>query len=131
MIRSDHDSMGDCCGEKPLPASRSGQSDSSRSNPWLRYPELSKVDSEDRTESESDDGTTDYETSRPFKKCTMKSRNGLNNHNESEYNIKDFPRGGDVVIGKTRGKDAWATTRRIKITSPWTKEKQCMSIFQH
>ena len=134
MVRGDHDSIGDCCGEKPLPAlPRLGESDTSRTNSWLQYSDLSKVDSESQTESsESDDGAMDYETSRPFKKCTMKLRKGLNHHKKSEYEwIKDFPRGGNVVIGKTRGKDAWAMTRRIKVVSPRTKKKQCISIFQH
>ena len=129
MIRSDHDSMGDCCGGKPLPAlPRSGELDTSRSNSYLRYSEF-----EARAESsESDDGAMDYETSRPFKRCTMKSRECLNHHNKSEYEcIKDFPRGGIVEIGKTRGKDAWTKARQIKVTSPGTKAKQCMSIFQH
>ena len=134
MVRSDHDSMGDCCGEKPLPAlPRSSESDLSRPNSWVRYPDSLDVDSDGQTESsESDDDATDYETSRPFKRCTMKSREGLNHHKESEYKcIKDFPRGGEIVIGKTRGKDTWAKTRRIKVTSSGTKKKQCMSIFQH
>ena len=131
MIRSGHDSMGDCCVGKPLPAlPRSGQSVSSRSNSQTKYPDLSEVDSEAQTESsESDDGATDYETSRPFKTCILKSREGSNHHSKSEY--KDFPRGGYVVIGNTRGKDAWAKTRRIMVTSPETKKNQCMSIFHH
>ena len=129
MIRSDHDSIGDCCWEKPLPASpRLGESDTSRPSSNMQYP-----DTEAQTESsESDDGSTDYETSRPFKRCTLKLRECLNHHKKSEYEcIKDFPRGGVVVIGKTRGKDAWAMTRRIKVISLRSKTKQCMSIFQH
>ncbi|KAM0806073.1 kinase-like domain-containing protein [Usnea florida] len=120
MIRSDHDRMGDCCGWKPLPPlPGSVESYSSRSNGWLGYPDSPNVDPEAQTgSSESDDGATDYETSRPFKTCILKSREGSTHH------IK-----GDVVIGKTREKDAWTKTRRIKVTPPGTKEKQCMSIF--
>ena len=94
MIPSDHDNMGDCCGGTPLPPlPESVESDLSGPNSWINYPDSSEVDSEAQTESsESDDGATDYETSRPFKRCTMKSREGSSHHSKSEYNcIKDFP----------------------------------------
>ena len=135
MIRSDYNSVGECCGGKPpLPLPGLERSDSSRPETPLQYTNSSEADLKPQTESsESDDGAMDYEPSRPFKRCTMKSREGLNHHNKSEYKcLKDFPQAGKVVIGKTKGKDAWAKTRRINVTSSsQTAVKQCMSpIFQ-
>ena len=138
MIRPHQKYVGDCCGEKPLPTlNKVEESQSSQSATGLRRPDSSDADHEPPSESsESDDGPMDYETLRPFKSCTIKSRNsrdGFNHEIDSGYKcLEDFPQGEEVVIEQADGGDAWATTRLIKVFVSQAEQcQQCMSpIFQ-
>ena len=125
MIRS-HRYVDNCCRRELVPAlPQVNESQSSQSTTIERLSESLR----------GDEGPMEYGKSRSFKRCTVKSRKlegGPNQKINSEYVcLQDFPKGGDVEIGKTVEKDAWSTTRWVNVVShcliPAEQCHQCMS----
>ena len=120
MIHS-HEYVDDCCKGKLVSAlSEVEESQSSQPATNEQWPESSGIDN----------GPMEYETTRPFKRCTLKSRmpGGSSNQNtNSAYKcLQDFLQGGNVEIGKTVEEDAWATTRWVEaISHPHIEAEQC------